>query len=296
VGSVLLEVRLRESLEHLSTRFRVAVPENGRHAAALETLGKWNKTDRSIDLSDHGELRRLTEAHRLAWETFLVTVAAIEDRRNTRTPFISDKLRLMLDGDLVLEGRRGLPRDTQFELFLAAMLRLGGLSVARGGPDLLMRYGTTDVGVAAKRIRSLNVDQVQKNARDAAKQIKRAGLRGWIALNLDSRFGVIDYAQPEDSLLVEFSDTFNSVNAALQRPAVKPHVLGFILLGYVHSWHPPLKGTTEPRLHWAAPLRWQGLADNPQDEALFHAFTDGWSQRWTTNRTIITSRDFTGQL
>ncbi len=296
VGSGLLQSRLRESLQHLANRFGVAAPSHGRHKVALEILQKWNKTEQPIDLSDKDELRRLTEAHRLAWETFLITVGAIEDHRNARTPFTQDKFRLMLDGDLVVEGPRGTARDTQFELFLAAMLRLGGVSVADGEPDLLMGYGTSEVGVAAKRIRSLNIDQVQKNARDAASQIERESVRGWIALNLDSRFAVVDYAQPEDTLLVEFSETFNSVNAALRRPALKSHVLGFMLFGYVHSWHPPAKGTSAPRLHWAAPLQWQGLPDDPQDKALFDEFTAVWSKRWTANRRTITSKDFTGLL
>ena len=296
IGSGHLETRLRESLDFLSTRFGVSVPKRGRHRAALEILERWNEADVAIDLSDQEELRRITEAHRLAWETFLITVAAVEDRRNHRTPFTPEKLSLMLGGDVVVEGRRGTHRDTQFELFLAAMLRLPGLSVTRGEPDLRLIYGKEDVGVAVKRIRSLNVDQVQKRAREGAEQIEREGLRGWIALNLDSRFAVVDYAQDEGSLLADFSKAFDSVNAALRRPAMKRHVLGFILLGYVYSWHPPETGTTEPRLHWAAPLRWQGLTEMPAEVALFQEFTNRWADRWAVRLRTISSKDFVGLL
>ena len=296
VGAVLLETRLRESLDNLARVFKVSVPQHGRHQDALEVLSRWNQSKTPINLSDHEGLLRLTEAHRLAWETFLITVAADENRKNVRTPFTQGKLRDMLGGGLVLEGRHGGARNTQFELYVAAMFRLPGCSVSvmDEGPDLLLRYGKEDVSVEVKRIRSLNVDQVQKQARTAARQIEKKGLRGWIALNLDSRFEVVDYAQDESEVLAGFSEAFDSVESALRRPALKPHVLGFILFGYVHSWHPPLTGTTEPRLHWGAPFRWQSLTDDPEEATLFQEFHDAWWDRWLDRRSTLCSRGFTG--
>ena len=165
-----------------------------------------------------------------------------------------------------------------------------------GEPDLLFRYGTEEVGVAVKRIRSLNVDQVQKHARKAAEQIENQGLRGWVALNLDSLFGGVDYTQDEAIVLAAFSETFDSVNSALRRPTHKPHVLGFIIFGYVYSWHPPLAGTNEPRLHWGTPFRWHGLADDPKEVAFFYEFNDALWGRWNARRSALCSKEFTGLL
>ena len=128
VGSVLLESRLNESLDKLSRVFKVSVPQQGRHRSAAEILRHWNEGGTPVDLTDEEELIRLAAAHRLSWETFLITVAAVEDRRNARTPFTRERLSQMLGGDLLAEGRDAAPRNTQFELYVAAMLRLPGCS------------------------------------------------------------------------------------------------------------------------------------------------------------------------
>lgn len=135
VGSAHLEKRLEESLRVLADQFRVSVPKAGRHQDALDVLGYWNISEDPIDLTDHVQLQRISEAHRLAWETFFITVAAVEDRRNSVSPFTPEALQVMMAGDLIEEGRDGLPRNIQFELFVAATLRLPGASVMGGEPD-----------------------------------------------------------------------------------------------------------------------------------------------------------------
>lgn len=145
VGSGLLEIRLRESLDNLSRVFKVSVPQQGRHHDALELLRRWNESGTPLDLSNEAELVRLTAAHRLSWETFLITVAADMDRHNPRTPFTAEKLTEMLGSDLVVEGRNSAPRNMLFELYVAGTLRLPGCSVFDGEPDLLFLYGTAVV-------------------------------------------------------------------------------------------------------------------------------------------------------
>jgi hypothetical protein len=259
-------------------------------------LQRWNDAEEELDLSNGGVLRTIGEAHRLAWETFLITVAAHQDRRNRRTPFTAEQFGLMMGGDLVGEGRHSTPRDTQFELYVAATLRLAGATVRRGEPDLRLLYGPEETGIAVKRIRSLNPDQVQKNARDAAKQIAGEGLRGWIALNLDSRFARISGGQPEDTLLRDMEAVFDSVGRALRRPAGKPHVLGFMLFGYVIDWQPPTPGEDAPRLHFSPPMRWYALTEDAGEVLLFDDFTREWSERMSKRLDVLTSRHFTGQL
>ncbi|MFL5382626.1 MAG: hypothetical protein ACJ8GN_08960 [Longimicrobiaceae bacterium] len=295
IGSRLLEARLSEALQKLSSRYGIEAKPKGRHQTALNVLKRWNESDELIDNENEDELRQIAEAHRLAWETFLITVAALEDRRNPLTFFTSEKINTFLGGDFISEGRVTEHRDTQFELTLAARLRLSGVSVTRGEPDMRIFYGAEEVGVAAKRICSSNIDQVQKHARKAAKQIVEQGLCGWIALNLDSRFRKLRYPQHESDLLHEFSSTFNEVAPALERPATKQHVLGFIMLGYVFGWEQPATGGV-PSLHWTTPLRWFRLADNPEQRSLFEQFVNGVSTRWAARRRTLASGDFIGLL
>jgi hypothetical protein len=296
IGSGLLETRLAESLEHLSERFGVTVPPGGRHTKALETLQRWNQADDPVNLSDVDEIESITAAHRLTWETFLITVAAIEDRRNRETPFTQNKLQAFVRGHLTEEGRDGHPRDIQFELFVAAHFRLPGFSVYAGEPDLLLYYGKELVGVAAKRVRSLNPDQVQKRARHAAGQIEATGRRGWIAMNLDSRFAEVNYDQSEDAVVRDFETAFDAVEKALQRAALKKHVLGFLLFGYVHAWRAPDDGSSSPQIHFAPPLRWFRLVDEPGDAEFFEEFSKACSDRMGVRLKTLASKDFTGLL
>lgn len=296
MGSGHLAGRLEKALDHLRHHFGVAVPPSGRHRGALVTLERWNLSDAPIDLSDSSELKRISEAHRLAWETYIIVVAAIEDRRNAQTPFTRARFDFMMRGGLAEEGSNSRPRNIQFELYVAALLRLSGAKVARGEPDLRMVYGHEEVAVAVKRIRSPNPDQVQKNARNAAEQIQQVGLRGWIALNLDARFDAIAYSQPEVMRLDEFDATFDSVASALRRPASKLHVLGFILFGYIVGWHSPQVDGEAPRLHVIPPMRWIGLSDDEGEARLFNDFTKEWSARMTKRLQVLGNEEFTDLL
>lgn len=107
---------------------------------------------------------------------------------------------------------------------------------------------------------------------------------------------MVDNSQLEATLFEEFDRIFNSLTSALRRAALKPHVLGFMLFGYVHSWHPPAGQATEPRLHSAPLMRWQGLVDEPADVELFEAFTKQWSERYEVRLQTIGSKNFMGQL
>ncbi len=293
-GSALLVQRLHESLENFERLFGAVAPPQGRHHTALRLLDEWNQGPGSLDDATDEDLRRLADAHRLAWETYVITVTAGEDRRNRRTPFTANRLRAMMGGSLHGEGRKTSPRNTQFELYVAATFRLPGATVFDGEPDLRLLYGTEEVGIAVKRIQSLNVDQVQKNARKAEKQIATQGLRGWIALNLDRRFQSVQPTQDEAERIQSFNAAFDSVRDALRRPAAKDHVLGFILFGYIFAWSESSSGL--PRLDWAPPVRWQALVDDPGEARLFQQFGDSLHARWECRVETILRKDFTGRL
>lgn len=83
-------------------------------------------------------------------------------------------------------------RDSQFELFVAAICQNAGmLPILREEPDVTCHAGDIKFAIAAKRIK--NVARLEKHVRKAANQIKKTGLPGIIvletslALNLNNR-------------------------------------------------------------------------------------------------------------
>jgi hypothetical protein len=84
-------------------------------------------------------------------------------------------------------------RNLQFETMLAAQFIAGGLTVAFAEPDFVFGLDGERYGVAAKRISSAK--QIAKNVTDGTRQLRRAGLRGFVAVNLDG------FAQPPGTWL-----------------------------------------------------------------------------------------------
>jgi hypothetical protein len=76
-------------------------------------------------------------------------------------------------------------RDAQFELYLAAICQNAGLlPVDYCEPDIVCTIDGRRFGIAAKRIKSRNIHQVEKHLRKGAKQISNQGIPGVIALDL----------------------------------------------------------------------------------------------------------------
>lgn len=90
----------------------------------------------------------------------------------------------MLDDSVLPQDNReqSKGRDTQFELFVAAICQGAGFGpVDYQEPDVTCMVQGTRIGVAAKRIKSET--QVKKRIPKAAKQIQASGLLGVIALD-----------------------------------------------------------------------------------------------------------------
>jgi hypothetical protein len=218
MGSGTLEGALAHALDFASS-IGVRVPETGRHRAALKFLDQFNTSRRKVRSATADQLRRLSAVHRTAWEALLIICAASISRRRrwTPTPFPIDKLNLIIGGREATEGRDSRARDAQFELYVAGMLTLASLDVRGGEPDLKFQYGYEIVGVAAKRIRSTEPNQVRRNVSLAVDQIDTSGLRGWLAINLDARFtSILPGRRGRARLQREFNAAFNSLDEALR--------------------------------------------------------------------------------
>lgn len=294
MGSGLIQGRLEQSLKVLE-KLGVVVPHEGRHRKALAVLEGWNASEDPIDLADRTLTTAIEAAHRTAWDTFFIAVAAEHRSRRPNSPFTAAKLQLMMGGSDVDEGQDVEPKNTEFELYVAATLVLGGLSVFEGPPDLQFDFGTHRVGVEAKRIKSLNPDQIKKHCRKARDQIKTSGIPGWIALNIDTRFDSIALNQPEADLFDEFDSAFDEANQALAYVSPNTEILGFMLFGHTVSWS-KADEESPPRVHTAFPTRWVRLTDREEDEAFFAEFQRGVMSRLEVRRKRIASPDFAGRL
>jgi hypothetical protein len=165
---------LRHRLENAIVglmKLEVRLPTTGRHIRYLQVLQDWYARPVPLDETDGAKMQIYAEARRFAWETFLIT-AALERYGNAQdSPFTPERFRLMFRDDID-ENRS---KDAQFELYVGAELVLTGLSVTHGEPDLRFAYGQETVGLAAKRITSLQDRTLEDRIREAERQIKRCG-------------------------------------------------------------------------------------------------------------------------
>lgn len=284
MGNTLLAARLKKSLSFLRTHLHVPAPDHGRHEEALGILTAPNLVETVAP-------NRILAAHRLAWETFLIVAAALEDRRNDASPYTQKRLARFVRGPLEGEGRDGRPRDVQFELTVATHFRLASCTVCDGEPDILLLFGQEMVGIAAKRVRSLNPTQLRRHAKKAAEQIGNSKMRGWVAINLDTRVEEIVYdAADGGAVTAEFSRAFDAVSEMLTAIGSR-NVLGHMMFGYLASWQPAV-GSDPAGLHFGMPFRWMCIPRRDGDEELFNTFSRRWAERFDQRMVAMQQPDF----
>ena len=279
-GSVRMSELLSVSLEFLD-RLGVRVPASGRHQRALDCLRRANiLAADGHPLPTH--LRTdLQHAHRTAWETSVIMVAAsraidqLRGRHRDLQPFTQDALQTMMRGPFAYAHRSDPGWNSQFELLVASQLVLGGLAVKSGEPDLLFKYGHEWTGVACKRVSSLENPQLLKNVKDAANQIERTGRRGWIALNLESALRDLSVRGRRQALLRRFSTAFGSLDPIAARVSGRPGILGVIGYAHLSEWNQ--RPGCKPTLAIRAPFRWLCWEGENAAAAMF--FTD-FQQAW----------------
>jgi hypothetical protein len=177
-------------------------------------------------------LERIGEAGRAILELYMATHAD-----PAPPPGIAlEKFTQALGGqDVPRTERDHSARDTQYELYVWGQMRAARVPVwFEEPPDLMFTFGTETVGIAAKRIWSL--DQAKKRLSDGVGQIERSGRRGFIATNAQEYITA-------DSLVGELQEKGESFNADLKRLhghlaylATKPRVLGLMVSGTKFGW------------------------------------------------------------
>jgi hypothetical protein len=96
-------------------------------------------------------------------------------------------LRKAVVGPHLTRSDQTAARNYQFECLVVALLRLAGIAdVISAEPDIRILVGESAIGIAAKRVTSLNPTQRKKQVRKALDQVHAQGIPGFIALNLDA--------------------------------------------------------------------------------------------------------------
>ncbi|MDE0258558.1 MAG: hypothetical protein OXR82_09270 [Gammaproteobacteria bacterium] len=283
--SELFATRLQQAIDVLGL-MGVRVKRSSRPHEALRHL-KTFQNDGAFD-------PKIDAAKRLAEEFVLIVSAAYRCRR-LGTPFSLDKMQRMLDDPLVPSGQQSPGRDVQFELLLAAMFHLGGAEVVTGEPDLRITYREETIGVAAKRITSLNSSTLSTRVREAVRQINGSRLRGWIALNLDTRFESLQRVDDEVLLRVA-SEEFDAVRREVgDKRWDRECVMGLILHGRAAEWT-PRRGGEAPRYKLAWFQRWLLLVDDAATEPAIRDFGDSLFGAMESSVREIWREDYTWRM
>jgi hypothetical protein len=125
-------------------------------------------------------------------------------RRGPEVRGWQQRVRDVVSGPIVRgdEVKHSRARDIQFELVTAAMFRQARYGVVLDEPDVIIDSTIPSFGIAAKRPRSF--DAVQRNVESAARQIRRSGRLGIVALD------ITDAIAPEDPCIrtARYDDAF----------------------------------------------------------------------------------------
>jgi hypothetical protein len=213
----------------LST-FGVPFPPGNRLQRA-QSLLKNLQARRPVLAADSALVDQVTEAQWTIVELYIATRGLGSAQRE-----LSDveraKCEEMLSGAEMPEADRNpLARNTQFEMYLAALFKMGDVRVMLAEPDLLIDYQGTPCGVAAKRVRSFR--QAPKCAREAADQLRASGRPGFVAVNVDVLLKLGQDLPGPEATLAERLAVLDAIEATM---AEREDVLGTITLGRDAIW------------------------------------------------------------
>lgn len=209
----------------------VALPAGARFAKANALIRKANAGKVVLVENDECTLHQLTEAHWTIFEYYIIA-RAIRSPEHALSRELLKKLEAMVSGaETEDEDRNPLARNTQFELYTAATLTMGGVQTQLAEPDLHVDYLGMTVGIAAKRVRSAK--QLLRRAKDAVEQIKSSGLPGIVALNVDVLLKRAGVAPPWTDQFSERLTALKGVDNELSR---HHEVLGSLVIARDAIW------------------------------------------------------------
>lgn len=122
-------------------------------------------------------------------------------------------------------------------------------------------------------------------------------MRGWIALNLDTRFDAVRPAEDEEVFLEQAQEAFDAAQELMTTEADGETVIGLMMHGQNTDWSPPSGGNV-PRLKTGVFQRWALHAEDPATEEFRFAerFFHDWYAEWDRNVSAIWSESYVWRL
>lgn len=262
----------------------VVPPATGRLENARRLVER-HQGDRLRDASPR--LRReIAEADRTAWD-FYVIASAVNELAVMRSDAVVARIRdMMLGAPLPHAEKRTIGRDAQFELYVGALLALSRFDISPGEPDFRLQLNGETIGIACKRLRSLNPNKLRQRFDDALYQISGARRdraseysklrevrgRGLIAVNLDAYLEHIEVPLGDDELVALFDERSRPAFHCAERYKDDYSVLGILIFGHVRGWVFPGDVRQATRLAQRVVLKLVSMTDPGVESLLSQRF------------------------
>jgi hypothetical protein len=201
-----------EALESRLENLGLRAPGSSRLGSYRRILRRLAEAPRELRADDEYRL-----AHRAILECSQLLLIVSELSRPPEVPNWLAKTQQVLAGHKLphTEVLSSSARDIQFELYLAGLARRAGYGVTLDEPDVVIRAHDCSAGIAAKRLKSRQ--KLRRSLRSASTQIARAGLDGFIALDLS----MLLLPQEEPLVVGDFpaaKDTFSAILSQFLHP------------------------------------------------------------------------------
>ena len=186
----------------------------------------------------------VAEAQLVIKQHYLIA-RSMSNRKGEIDPQRQKMLEVMLGGRDVEDGEKNqIARNTQFELWIASLLTMGGAKVNLAEPDVRLLHEGRDVGIAVKRLASPRIEALIERVKEAESQIRAHGGDGFVAVNVDSivkRRDQIDELTAERKQYERFSKKAVELNGSVR---VGESLLGLLYFGTTVEW---FYGDTRPQ-------------------------------------------------
>ena len=245
----------------------VRQPPGNRLEESRRFLAQFAGRQAPFDAADEEFLHRIEECTQTCFEHCLIARSTGTSSGNL-PPEMVRKLEESLTGAEVADEEIDSPgRDTQFELFMNALLVMGDVPVRIAEPDLKFLYNGQEVGLAAKRVKRLQ--RLRQRFTEAAKQIVRSGVRGFVAVNADLLIRDLGSKGSAADRGARFEERLEALIRIDEDFVSHPLVMGRLVFGTTSIWH---LGKDRPTLEGSRFHVYKVYAKTAEEERAGHQF------------------------
>jgi hypothetical protein len=214
----------------------VRVDPSCRLMSAVRLIHELNARPGPLGPSDSAEYRRqVQQASRTIEEMYLIAKAA-HFRPGVVPVFPPELLKVMLAGraDERDDSASSHGRNLQFQLYVAALLALMNFTVRSAEPDIVVGFERSEFGIAAKRVRSLSKRRTLIRA--GADQLRHNGLRGFVAVNVDTALDGLEPGLGVEAIGHDFDRKGLGARESTDWLEDYPEVVGILGFGHIGQW------------------------------------------------------------